>query len=246
MSPPTNKSTSGKVHTSKSNYRGKTDYRIAYQDQHILVVNKPPGLLTVPIKGIKSANVEELLARDLKYKYQVKAAHRIDRYTSGLVAFGLHKKSHEHLKKQFLARSPERIYLAVTKGVPEPEKGNLVHYLKQIKAGFRNVVTSPNAKGAGRAELEYEVIEDYGQRALVRIRLISGLKNQIRVQFAEIGYPLIGDRHYKASEKKRPEINRQALHAAELSFLHPVNEKPVSTKALLPPDMKRALSAPDE
>lgn len=241
MSRRTDQSDPDKVNISKSKYRGKTDYDVVFQDQHILVANKPPGLLTVPISGMKAVNLQDLIDRDLKYKREVRAAHRIDRYTSGLVVFGLHKKAHSGLKDQFRNRTPERIYLAVVRGRLQQKEGKLVHYLKQVKAGFRNIVVSKHKKGAGRAELDYQVVDEQGDRSLVRIQLITGLKNQIRVQFAEMGHPLIGDRHYEASEKNRKEIDRQALHASELTFAHPITNKPVRNKATLPADMKRVL-----
>lgn len=234
-------SVSDDIITGKSNYRGKTDYSVVYEDNHIAVINKPPGLLTTPIKGIRSLNVQELLLKEKKFKKNAVAAHRIDRYTSGLVVFGLTKTAHRNLGEQFRNRTPERYYLAVVKGVPEQESGTLVHHMKQIKAGFRNVVVDSDDNHAKRAELHYHIISKHVNRSLIQIHLVTGLKNQIRVQFAEIGHPLLGDRHYVSSEAERPEIDRQALHASELKFLHPKTKKPIHCKALLPKDIKKLI-----
>lgn len=242
MNPPDERLNPDEVIIGKSSYRGKTDYSVVFEDRHLLVANKPAGLLTVPIKGMKALNLQELIQRDKGHKIKVSAAHRIDRYTTGLVVFGLNKFTNRNLADQFRNRSPQRAYLAVVRGVVEPSSGKLVHHLKQIKSGFRNIVVDQKVKKARRAELKYELVEQFKDRSLVRIELVTGLKNQIRVQFSEIGHPLLGDQHYEVSEKERDEINRQALHASELSFLHPKTRKPVHFKALLPKDMKKLIS----
>lgn len=215
-------------------------YKIVHQDKDLVVVDKPAGLLTVPIPRIKSINLLDMLNRDLSKggNIEIRTVHRIDRYTSGLVVFAKNKSTHYELVRQFKARTPIRIYRALVRGKVDPEKGALEHSMKRIEAGFRNVIASEKDKDSTAARLEYEVEQQYADTCLVKIRLDSGLKNQIRVQFAEKGNPMVGDRHYAEKEIDEPLIDRQALHASELGFIHPAKGKEVMYKSKMPDDMK--------
>ncbi|MEX0929938.1 MAG: pseudouridine synthase [Balneolales bacterium] len=215
-------------------------YKIVHQDRDLIVVDKPAGLLTVPIPRIKSINLLDMLNRDCSGggNIEIQTVHRIDRYTSGLVVFAKNKATHYDLVKQFKARTPERIYLALVRGKMQPETGVLEHSMKRIDQGFRNIIVPEKDPTGSPARMEYKVMEQYADTCLVRIRLDSGLKNQIRVQFAEVGNPMVGDRHYARKEMDEPLIDRQALHAAELGFVHPAKGSPVLYKAKMPDDMK--------
>lgn len=226
----------------RGKYNPKLNYKVVHKDRDIIVVDKPPGLLTVPIPKIKSLNLEDLLNKKFDpANHEIQAAHRIDRYTGGLVVFALTHRSHKNLVEQFRAHTPDRAYLSLVRGTPDPLEGELVHHMKLIKEGFRNVIVPENDPKGTRARLKYVTITPGEEISLLKIFLDTGLKNQIRVQFSEIGCPLVGDRHYDQNEKKRGEFDRQALHAAELAFDHPRTGKRVSYTSDLPKDMKELM-----
>ncbi len=218
-------------------------YKIIYEDQDLVAVSKPPGLLTVPIPKSSAPNLLDMLRRDLASRSAaILVVHRIDRYTSGIVVFAKNKTARHELVRQFRAHEPFREYLALVRGTVEKKEGILVHHMKLVKKGFRNVVTAPEDPDSAQAKLRYTVHEQYPKAALVGVQLITGLKNQIRVQFAEIGNPIIGDRHYKEKEIREPLINRQALHAWRLSVVHPTQKEQVTFEAPLPSDMMKLIN----
>ncbi len=215
-------------------------FRIVFEDPHLIVVDKPAGLLTVPVPGTRARNLQDLLDRYLiSQKRTARAVHRIDRYTSGLVVFAKGRKAWEGLVAQFRARTPERVYLAVVRGRLEGDEGTLRHRLELTRDGFRQRVVE---RGGTPAVTHYRVLERFADATLVEVRLETGLKNQIRVQFRAAGHPLVGDQHYAWEEKGRTRLNRQALHAWKLAFQHPVIGAPLSLEAPLPPDLDRLLA----
>lgn len=226
--------------------RSKKDrtIHIVYEDDDMVVVSKPSGLLTVPIPNMQSANLLESLNMDLSlHNEKAITVHRIDRYTSGLVVFAKNSIAHRELVKQFLAHTPVRTYLALVRGVVEPNQGELIHYLKKVQRGFRNVVVGEGDPDGTMARLTFRVIERHPETTLVQINLDTGLKNQIRVQLAEFGHPMVGDRHYSPNEIEEELIDRQALHSWKLSFEHPKSGKMMHFEADIPTDMNRLIQA---
>ncbi len=221
---------------------GKKPFYIIDQDKFLAVVDKPPGMLAVPIPDSNVENLEDLVARELgKHGVTTYTVHRIDRFTSGIMVFAKRFNAYEELVRQFRNQEPERIYLALVRGIVEQDEGELIHYLKLIKDGFRNIVVPQNEKGATFARLTYRVKERFESTTLLEVRLDTGLKNQIRVQFAEEGHPVVGDRHYAPEEKNESLINRQALHAYKLNLQHPIKHYSKTYQAKIPPDMRSLL-----
>jgi 23S rRNA pseudouridine1911/1915/1917 synthase len=220
----------------KKSWRRHTGpFRIIHEDEDIVVVDKDAGLLTVPIPKSKARNLKELLDRYLvKRKGRALQVHRIDRYTSGLVVFACHKEARERLVEQFRERTPDRLYLAIVRGVVEADKGTLRHQLLLTQEGFRQKVVP---RGGTEAITHFHVRERLADVTLVEVRLETGLKNQIRVQFQAAGHPLMGDRHYEAAEAGERLLSRQALHSWRLSFLHPRTERPVGFESPLAADL---------
>lgn len=217
-------------------------FYIVHQDKDLFVVDKPAGLLAVPIPDSNVKNLFDLVADHLgKHGVRVGCVHRIDRYTSGLMVFAKNKRSYDKLYEKFREHEPKRTYLAIVRGVIEQDEGRLDHHLKLIKDGFRNIVVDPSEEGATAARLSYKVKERFLENTLVEVELDTGLKNQIRVQFEHIGHQLVGDQHYAPEEKGEPLINRQALHAYRLEFAHPRHGKMVSFEAKIPADMMRVI-----
>ncbi len=216
----------------------KIAFRIVHEDAQLLVADKMPGVLTVPIPGKHSRNLKDLLDRYLlSQKREAFPVHRIDRYTSGLVVFAKTRPAWQHLVEQFRARTPERVYLALVRGHVVPDSGTLRHQLELTKDGFRQRVVPT---GGTAAVTHFRVLRRLsGTTTLLEVRLESGLKNQIRVQFRAAGHPLVGDRHYSTDEAREDRLARQALHAWKLAFTHPATGKPVAFEAPLAPDLAR-------
>ncbi len=213
------------------------DLSILYEDDAVVVLHKPAGLLAVPIKGSDVPSALSLLAARLKPKKQrALIVHRIDRFASGALLFAKTSRDRNPLVKQFLDHAPARQYLAVLRGRVAVEAGTLVHYFR--RQGFYQQLRTARDPQAARAELRYSVERLFTDASLVRVELLTGLQNQIRAQFSAIGHPVIGDRKYHPAEGSEPLIDRVALHAARLQFVHPRSGESVSIDCKPPADFQ--------
>ncbi|MBI5441596.1 MAG: RluA family pseudouridine synthase, partial [Deltaproteobacteria bacterium] len=154
------------------------------------------------------------------------------------VVFAKSRNAREKLVAQFRARSPERAYLALVRGEVAQDAGTLRNRLELTKDGFRQRIVR---EGGTEAVSHFRVLERLPGVTLLEVRLDTGLKNQIRVQFRAFGHPLVGDRHYASEESSETFLKRQALHARKLAFLHPATGKPVAFEAPLASDIERLL-----
>jgi len=211
---------------------------LLYEDDAIVAVNKPPGLPAVPIvKGSEKPSALSLLSAELKRKHQrAYVVHRIDRFTSGVLLFAKTQKDRAALIEQFLSHTPVRQYLAVVRGHIAEESGALVHFLR--RTGMFQRVSNAGDRNSSKAELEYSVERFLRGASLVRVTLLTGLQNQIRVQFSAIGHPVVGDRKYHPEEALEQRISRVALHAAHLEFTHPRSGKTISLDCEIPADFR--------
>ena len=220
----------------------RSQLRVLYEDNAIVVLNKPATLLAVPAEDSATPSALSLLAAELKSKRQrAFVVHRIDRYTSGILLFAKSWPDREALVQQFLRHTPVRQYLAVVRGHLRANEGTLVHYFRQ--EGMFQKVTTENDRQSTRAELRYSVERPLRGASLVRVSLVTGLQNQIRVQFSAIGHPVIGDRKYNPAEALERRITRVALHAAHLEFIHPRSRDTVTFDCEPPPDFQSLLQA---
>ncbi|MGA8764332.1 MAG: pseudouridine synthase [Candidatus Sulfotelmatobacter sp.] len=230
----------------RRNPRGSGELVILYEDDAVVALNKPTGLPAVPVKGSPTPSAWSLLSAELKTKRQrAFVVHRIDRFTSGIVLFAKTERDRDGLVRQFLSHSPVRQYLAVVRGHLTAKEGMLVHYFR--REGMFQRLTTGNGSQAARAELRYSIERRLRAASLVRVTLVTGLQNQIRVQFSAIGHPVIGDRKYHRAEALERRIARVALHAGHLQFIHPRSGDSVSVDCELPPDFQslvKALSPP--
>ncbi len=200
---------------------------VLFEDDAVIAVEKPPGLLAVPIKGSDVPSAWSLVAAELKQRRQrAFVVHRIDRFASGILLFAKTPRDRDALVRQFLAHTPKRHYLAVVRGRLSSPNGKLVHYFRRV--GMHQQLRTESDKQATRAELRYSVERQFAEATLVRVELVTGLQNQIRAQFSAIGHPLIGDRKYHPEESDEKLIQRVALHAAHLQFVHPRSGEAVS------------------
>jgi 23S rRNA pseudouridine1911/1915/1917 synthase len=220
---------------------------ILYEDDQLMVVNKPAGLLAVPLaQRADSPSAYDSLREHLRSRGKRKplVVHRIDRDTSGLLVFASRLRAQEHLKNQFQRRDPERVYLAVVHGHPQPLQGVWRDYLVWDAEALVQKRAHPRDPKKKEAISHYRVIEKLGDAALVEIRLETGKRNQIRIQARLHGYPLVGERLYAAgSGPVRPiAFERQALHAHRLSFDHPGSGRRMTVEAPLPADMEALIA----
>jgi len=220
---------------------------VLYEDDAVLAIDKPAGLLAVPVKGSDTPSAWSLLSEALKpIRRRVFVVHRIDRFTSGVLLFAATERDRDRLVRQFLAHSPERQYLAVLRGHLAATEGTLVHYLR--REGIFQKLSTQSDRNAARAELRYTVVRTLRAASLVRVTLVTGLQNQIRVQFSALGNPVVGDRKYHPAEAAERRIDRVALHASHLGFIHPRTGAVVSVDCCQPADFQalvHALSPPN-
>lgn len=222
--------------------RFSRELAILYEDEAVVAVNKPAGLLAVPAPSSDAPSALSLLSHDLEARRQrALVVHRIDRFASGVLLFAKTMRDREALVRQFLAHTPVRQYLAVVRGHLPTKEGKLVHYFR--KEGMHQKLSAEKDRKAARAELSYSVERSVRGASLVRVTLQTGLQNQIRVQFAALGHPVIGDRKYSANEASERRIARVALHAASLQFVHPRSGETISVECELPPDFRSLLQS---
>ena len=222
---------------------------ILYEDETLLVVNKPAGLLTVPLGHGRSRSAYSLLADHLgpRGRRTPFVVHRIDRDTSGIVVFAKTAETQRAIKDQFARRQPERVYQAIVHGAPRPARGRWRDYLAWDEDAVRQTVTDAKDPKAVEAISDYQVLETFGDASLVEVRLHTGKRNQIRIQAARRGHALIGERQYSVPSKRTgpahggPAHPRQALHAYRLSFAHPIDGRRLTFEAPLPPDLDELL-----
>ena len=220
-------------------WRGRSSrgIEVLFEDDAVVAINKPAGLPAVPIKGSDTASAWSLLSAELKSRRQkAYVVHRIDRFTSGILLFAKTERDRDALVRQFLEHTPVRQYLAVIRGHLAAKEATLVHHLR--REGMFQKLTSERGPEAARAELRYSVERQLRTASLLRVTLVTGLQNQIRVQFSAIGHPVIGDRKYHPAEAAERRIARVALHAGHLEFTHPRSGKSVSIDCEAPSDFQ--------
>jgi 23S rRNA pseudouridine1911/1915/1917 synthase len=222
--------------------------RILYEDPYLIVLDKPAGLLAVPLeRRSEEASIFDQIEDHLRShgKRKPRVVHRIDRDTSGVVLFAKDGRTQAALKQQFRARTPERVYLAVVYGHPDPPAGTWRDHLVWDDRALIQKETHPDDPRAAEAISHYKVVETFASTALVEVRLKTGKRNQIRIQARLRGHTLVGEARYVyGPEHLRPiPFKRQALHAWRLGFEHPVEGKAVSFEAPIPADFRKLLSS---
>ena len=221
--------------------RAAEGYRVLHEDDDLVIVEKDAGIVTVPAGAAAGDSLHELLLESYRKRGhkrpQLHVVHRIDRFTSGLVVFARTHPAYLELKAQFKARTPERIYLAIAEGSVEPERGRLVHSLAEHAKSLK-VHVVPGGQGGRLASLSYRVLERFDAATLLEVRLETGRRNQIRVQLAASGHPLIGDVSYGQPSALLPRV---ALHAHRLTLTAPRRPKKLRFESPLPEDLRRLL-----
>ena len=214
--------------------------KVVFEDDALIVIDKPAGLVVHPGAGQPDRTLLNALLAHAPALAAVPRAgivHRLDKDTSGLLVVAKTLPAQAELVKQLAAHTVRRIYLALVQGDP-PASGVIDAPVgRDARARTRMTVTHRGKP----ARTAYRVLERYARAALVECRLETGRTHQIRVHFRHLRYPLVGDATYRLGERHGVAFPRQALHAAELTLVHPMTRQVVSWKSPLPRDMKRLL-----
>jgi 23S rRNA pseudouridine1911/1915/1917 synthase len=223
------------------------DLHIIYEDDALLVMNKPAGLLVVPLeRRSDSPSVYEEIKDHLRTRGRQRpfVVHRIDRDTSGLVVFAKRADAQARLKEQFKRHEPERVYRAIVYGRPDPPAGTWRDTLVWDERALIQKETSPRDPRGKEAVSEYSVIESFRGASLIEVRLVTGKRNQIRLQARLRGHMLVGEQRYVfGPDRLRPiAFPRQALHAFRLAFRHPFDGRSMEFEAPIPADMADLLA----
>lgn len=206
-----------------------------YQDEHVLVINKPADLSVLPEGWEKDAT---FLLKILEEKFgKVWVVHRIDKVTSGVIVFALTAEAHRSLNIQFEKHEVEKFYHALVNGIPKWEE-KITKFPLRANVGHKHRTVVDDRRGV-RSETRFKLLERYQAAALVEASPMTGRTHQIRVHAYALGYPLLGDILYSAPETDL--IGRPALHAHSLAFTHPETGKRVTFQADYPNDFQRAL-----
>lgn len=228
---------------------------IVFEDEHLIVVDKPAGLVVHPAAGNPDGTLVNALLHHCAGRLssingvaRPGIVHRIDKDTSGLLVVAKTDVAHEGLAVQFAQHSIDRRYLAVCAGRPIPAEGTINARLGRSDTDRKKMAVLPADSSRGKlAVTHYRTVRLFAHAALVECRLETGRTHQVRVHCASIGHPLLGDPVYGRSPKplrallERLEFRRQALHAAELGFTHPVIGERLLFRAELPADMRELI-----
>ncbi len=195
------------------------DLEVVFQDDRLLVINKPSGMLSVPgTKGI--ADAQSLIKSVIP---QARVVHRLDQETSGLLVLAFDKPAEVHLKKQFEQRSVEKVYIAVVQGTLERYEGEID--LALAAADQPPLQQVDQAKGKP-SKTRYHVVEEDDLSSRVKLQPLTGRTHQLRVHMQAIGHPILGDQLYGNQESKNA-AQRLLLHAYAMRFSHPEKDEPL-------------------
>lgn len=227
---------------------------VVYEDEHLIVVDKPAGLVVHPAAGNPDGTLVNALLHHCAGRLsgiggvaRPGIVHRIDKDTSGLLVVAKSDVAHEGLARQFKDHSIARRYRAIVFGHPRPLSGTVDTWIGRSDRDRKKMAVQPEGRGK-RAVTHYRTVETLTGAALVECRLETGRTHQVRVHMAHLGHPLLGDPVYGNRARQlgtilaRLAFRRQALHAASLGFIHPVTGERLDFASPLPDDMQQLLS----
>ena len=236
--------------------RARASFDILHEDDHIIVLNKPAGLLSIPSSPDAGPSEDTVLRRVREYmqikrghKTYVGMLHRLDRDTSGSLAVALSKDAHASGRQLFKEHRFERHYLALVQGVPNPSKGTI---RARISSGYqdgRRKLVDAQSPGLDAAT-DYEVREPFKRAALLQLTLHTGRQHQIRLHLETLGHPLLGERVYTSQQPASAKATarqasvaakRNMLHAWKLAFPHPITGARIAVEAPLPKDFAKLM-----
>ncbi len=235
---------------------------IAYEDNDLVIINKPAGLTVHPAPG----NTHGTLVNALLYRFRGKLStrndpcrpgivHRLDKDTSGLILVAKNDRIHSMLSTMFQQRKIDKFYKAITVGIPRKSESTIETFIERSKTNRKKMMVSDSGK---TAITHYKIEKYFDFFSLVEIRLETGRTHQIRVHFSHINCPILGDNTYSSMKRTlnfipsnfhkkikdlfSNHLQRQALHAFKLEFIHPISEKKISVEIPLPDDILYAIN----
>jgi 23S rRNA pseudouridine1911/1915/1917 synthase len=223
---------------------------VLYEDEHLLAIDKPPGLVVHPAPGARRGTLVNALVHRMGALAGVGdpdrpgIVHRLDRDTSGVLLVARTAAVLEALAQQFRARSIEKRYVAIVRGTLRPSSGTIDRPIGRHPHERKRM--SVRSRRGRSAVTRWTVLERLPGATLVQLRPETGRTHQLRVHLAALGHPIVGDRVYGARRPSRagePTCARQALHAAEIAFMHPATGERMVVRAPLPPDLETTLAA---
>ncbi len=191
---------------------------IIYEDEWLLVADKPSGLLTVPTPQNEKRTLTSIL--------NLYPCHRLDRETSGLIIYAKNKDIQQMMMDEFRARKVKKTYIAFVRGEPAQSQGEITNRIEGLSAQTR-----------------YKVIEKRGDFAILEVNPLTGRTNQIRIHLKQIGHPILGESKYAFRRDFKLKAKRLMLHAAGLEFKHPVTGKQLCLRMDLPDELKEFLES---
>jgi 23S rRNA pseudouridine1911/1915/1917 synthase len=214
-------------------------FDVLFEDDSLMIVDKPSGLVVHPAPGNRTGTLSQALAGRAGGGDPARPGivHRLDKETSGLLVVAKNDVVLRKLQAALQARDIKREYTALVRGRPESASGTVDAPLGRDRRNPEQIAVRMDSERA--AITHFEVIDEIGSRTLLRVRLETGRTHQIRVHLAAIGLPVCGDEQYGVANDLG--LERQFLHASELSFRHPVSEEPMIFASPLPPDLASAL-----
>ncbi len=218
-------------------------FTVAYEDEHLMVIDKGAGVVVHPARGHREGTLAQLLAPLLAggeddAEFERKGiVHRLDRDTSGLLVVARSQEAHSRLQAAIAARLVEREYLALVQGRPPARSGTIDAPIgRDPRVRTRMAI---DGAGAREARTHFTLERALAEHSLLRLRLETGRTHQIRVHLQAIGHPVCGDREYGGAGALG--LERQFLHATRLAFAHPLNGEPIECSSPLPADLRAAL-----
>jgi 23S rRNA pseudouridine1911/1915/1917 synthase len=226
--------------------RRNLGFQIVFEDKHLIVVDKPAELLSVPTRRKETSTLLHKVEAYVKHVGKARGAypvHRLDRGVSGLLVFGKSADVMKRIKDEFAASKPEREYVAIVAGYVKQRQGTFESLLATDK-DLNRFSTEDETIGQ-LAITHYRVVAHLDGATLVQVRLETGRRNQIRVHFAEAGHPVLGDPRYESDLARHPRWRheRLALHARLLGFTHPLTGQDLRLESPLPAEMEKFLAA---
>lgn len=210
--------------------------RIVFEDDYLVVVDKEAGLLSIATEREKRDTAYSIVSNYIKKEdreARIFVLHRLDRETSGLMMFAKNEKIQEIMQKKWDELITARTYQAIVEGKIDPNEGTVISWLTENK-NFK-MFSSPKDNGGQKSITHYKTLASNKRYSLLSLKLDTGRKNQIRVHLESLGHPIIGDKKYGSNHNP---LKRMALHAYELTFIHPITGIQHEFKSALPPKMK--------
>lgn len=203
------------------------DIAVVFEDDWLLIVDKPSGLLTIPTPKAEQRTLTSILNEDFKSRgllHRLHPCHRLDRETSGLIIYAKGKYAQKKMMRLFKGKKVSKKYIGFVQGKVERNQNKI-----EIPLEGKIAIT------------KYRVIEKRKNFSIVEIEPLTGRTNQIRIHFKAIGHPLVGERRFAFRKDYSLKARRVCLHSQGIEFLHPITKKHVSLKCELPPDLEKFL-----